>query len=405
MTFPVFPTLPGIAFPVKRSPKASTLRQVAISGRTSFQPKWTLPLYDYEVSFSLLRAAPGSGELQALVDLWKTAMFTPGGVFLYDDPNDDTVTNQTIATGDGAATSFQLLRVLATFAEPVYAPVTVSLYKNDWQGNQLQYTTPRTNNLVYSQDFTNAAWTKASATATGAAGTAPDGTNTAVSLNDTSASVAGVVEQSITVADDGATYSVSAWVKQGTGAICLIGGQLVGGTAVTRGVALDPATGHWTAADHGFTLAAAPVVTSYPDGWWRVSFQIANNSSGNTSLIAFLYPAWAASLATPVNSVTTATPLATARTGTQLFWGAQVEARVAATSYIATTNAPATVTDYVLGAGGVVTFAAAPAAGAAISWSGTFNWLCRFCEDSLEFDNFMYQLFALKKCRFETVRP
>lgn len=122
MSYPVFPTLPGLEFPVKRTPLAASLRQKAISGRETFQPKWTAPLYQYEVSFALLRAAPLFAEWQALAGFWNSVMFAPGGVFQFDDPNDDRVNAQPTGTGDGSTTSFQLVRSLGGFTEPVLCP-------------------------------------------------------------------------------------------------------------------------------------------------------------------------------------------------------------------------------------------------------------------------------------------
>jgi uncharacterized protein (TIGR02217 family) len=49
---------------------------------------------------------------------------------------------------------------------------------------------------------------------------------------------------------------------------------------------------------------------------------------------------------------------------------------------------------------GNVTFATAPAAGAAITWSGSYFYRCRFVRDSNEFENFMYQLWRLKEIEF-----
>lgn len=39
---------------------------------------------------------------------------------------------------------------------------------------------------------------------------------------------------------------------------------------------------------------------------------------------------------------------------------------------------------YTVGPTGVVTFNTAPAAGAVLTWSGSYSWLCRFDDDSLE---------------------
>ena len=41
------------------------------------------------------------------------------GTFLYTDPDDNTVTGQAFATGDGATTSFTMMRSLGGFLEPV----------------------------------------------------------------------------------------------------------------------------------------------------------------------------------------------------------------------------------------------------------------------------------------------
>lgn len=53
--------------------------------------------------------------------------------------------------------------------------------------------------------------------------------------------------------------------------------------------------------------------------------------------------------------------------------------------------------DYTIDALGMVTFASAPAAAAALTWTGSFYYRCRFADDSNDFDNFMYQLWTLKK--------
>jgi hypothetical protein len=236
MTIPVFPTLPGIEFPVKRAPVASTLRQKAISGRETFQPLWQTPLYKYEVSFALLRAAQGYAEWQALQGFWNSVMFTPGGVFQFDDPNDNGASQQIFATGDGSATSFQLTRSLGGFIDPVLNP------------------TP----------------SPASPTAT---------------------------------LDYGNCTSAPA-------------------TFLDYGNCTSPPS---AMSDNGFCSTMQVFVAGL------------------------------------LSSCT-------------------------------------------LGASGVVTFAPAPASGAALSWSGPYTWLCQFDDDTLEFSNFMYLYWELKKCSFTTVR-
>lgn len=61
-------------------------------------------------------------------------------------------------------------------------------------------------------------------------------------------------------------------------------------------------------------------------------------------------------------------------------------------------------TDYTISALGVVTFTAAPALGAALTWSGAYYWRCRFTLDSLDFDQFMQDLWQLQRLEFRTVK-
>jgi uncharacterized protein (TIGR02217 family) len=54
---------------------------------------------------------------------------------------------------------------------------------------------------------------------------------------------------------------------------------------------------------------------------------------------------------------------------------------------------------------GLVTFAAAPGSGVVIAADFTYYFRCRFVDDSYDFENFMYQLWQLKKLTFISVRP
>lgn len=58
-------------------------------------------------------------------------------------------------------------------------------------------------------------------------------------------------------------------------------------------------------------------------------------------------------------------------------------------------------TDYTLGDKGLVTFVTAPAGGAALAWTGTFAWLCRFADDTLDLSRFMVGLSEAKSIKFD----
>lgn len=51
-----------------------------------------------------------------------------------------------------------------------------------------------------------------------------------------------------------------------------------------------------------------------------------------------------------------------------------------------------------------ITFTSAPAAAAPILATFSFYWPCRFLQDDPEFNNLAYQLWALKKLEFQTVK-
>lgn len=62
-------------------------------------------------------------------------------------------------------------------------------------------------------------------------------------------------------------------------------------------------------------------------------------------------------------------------------------------------------TAFTLGAFGMITFTSAPPAAAPVSWSGDFNWLCRFDDDKIEFSNFMDGFWSAGRVAFTSVIP
>lgn len=53
---------------------------------------------------------------------------------------------------------------------------------------------------------------------------------------------------------------------------------------------------------------------------------------------------------------------------------------------------------------GLVTFSTAPAVGAALTWTGDFYYRVRFMQDSADFEQFLYQLWSLKKIEFKSFK-
>lgn len=62
------------------------------------------------------------------------------------------------------------------------------------------------------------------------------------------------------------------------------------------------------------------------------------------------------------------------------------------------------VTDYTIDDYGMVTFVVAPVNTHALTWTGTYNWYCRFDDDNVEFTNVMTRIWTCTKLSFTTVK-
>jgi uncharacterized protein (TIGR02217 family) len=129
----VFPSLPGLAWSVTKTPTFQTRIQRAVSGRELRALDYPYPLWQFTLVFDLLRDNPAAGydELRTLMGFF---MLCQGayGTFLFEDPSDYWVTGQQIGIGDASTTVFQLQRAMGAtlpgggFLEPIVAPNVVS---------------------------------------------------------------------------------------------------------------------------------------------------------------------------------------------------------------------------------------------------------------------------------------
>jgi uncharacterized protein (TIGR02217 family) len=62
-------------------------------------------------------------------------------------------------------------------------------------------------------------------------------------------------------------------------------------------------------------------------------------------------------------------------------------------------------TDYTIGINGVITFASAPASGAALTWSGSFLYLCEFDDDMVDAAQVFVGAWSLGKLSFSSMKP
>lgn len=182
------------------------------------------------------------------------------------------------------------------------------------------------NLLTYSQEFDNAIWAKSNATVTANTTTAPDGTSTADSIFETSATSGHYISQGCQVV--AGTYTISFFAKKGSGASARDFVQLVLTTTpfgANSYVNFNIALGTVTAT--GSVSSAS--ITGVGNGWYRcVVIDTAASAVGAAFYIAGLTSGTSGSLESYAGN-----------TAADIYiWGAQLEQRSTVTAYTPTTT-------------------------------------------------------------------
>jgi hypothetical protein len=189
-----------------------------------------------------------------------------------------------------------------------------------------------TNNVVQSQAFNNASWTKTGATVADNAVVAPDGTTTASTLTNTG--TGGTLESVGTIGvSSSVPFTATIFVKQGTAPYTLLWISDGGPNYVGLFFSFSTNTyGSTAAGGEGiFDANIAPV--NCGNGWWRIGLR--GHFTGNLSVHPYLF-------STAANNA-----LATTSGQTGNFWGYQFEGGtgsgvIVSSSYIPTTSGAAT---------------------------------------------------------------
>jgi uncharacterized protein (TIGR02217 family) len=114
----VFPTtLKGLKWDQAKTPIFSTRIQKSTSGRSLRAALYQYPIYQYDLSYEVLRDTVALNELQTLMGFYLSRQGAFDS-FLYIDPSDNKVAGQAIGTGDTVTAAFQLVRTYGGFAEP-----------------------------------------------------------------------------------------------------------------------------------------------------------------------------------------------------------------------------------------------------------------------------------------------
>jgi uncharacterized protein (TIGR02217 family) len=114
----VFPVLPGMTFPVVKTPMWKTTIQEAMSGTEVRFGHWSFPRWKWGLQYEFLRDTATKNEFWTLIDFYNRHYGSQDD-WLFEDPDDKSVTDMQFGTGDGTTTKFQLTRSRGVFIEPV----------------------------------------------------------------------------------------------------------------------------------------------------------------------------------------------------------------------------------------------------------------------------------------------
>jgi hypothetical protein len=122
-TLPRFPDLPGLSWPVKRTPKGGATRIFrAASGRTARLALWRYPLFEFELTFDGLASNDAYPGLFAcskqMLEGFLLQMQGSAGLFAFEDKTDAYQSGAALGLGDGTTTSFTAQRDIGGFRGP-----------------------------------------------------------------------------------------------------------------------------------------------------------------------------------------------------------------------------------------------------------------------------------------------
>ncbi len=119
MSNEVYPTLPGLEWPVRRASVFNTKVSTTPSGREWTQARMVYPRFRYQLRYEFLRSQDAWAEFQTLFGFFERHAGA-GDSFLFRDRDDRTVASQLIGTGTGSQVAFQLLRTRGGYTQPVW---------------------------------------------------------------------------------------------------------------------------------------------------------------------------------------------------------------------------------------------------------------------------------------------
>lgn len=262
--------------------------------------------------------------------------------------------------GDGAATQFQI----GGPREVVQSISPTGVWRQDWQGDQRLYPTPRTSYTRWSEDFSNGAWARLNldSVTPGGAG-APNGAQTVSRLVETTATGQRRIAETVQLGSaTDTTFSAGVYVRPDPN---------------RTGVVIYPNSGgNGCIARFNLTDGTIPLVSNVgagtgtaglrvmADGWYFIYVTV--NFPAPVAASNF----WIYFSNDP--NLGNASYAGDGVSGIDL-WGASFFAGPPS-SYIQTLALPATVVDYAVVPDGTFTMGEVPSIGASLTWTGSYTY-------------------------------
>lgn len=397
MSNEVYPQLPGLAYGVRRRPVWRTDVRTTPSQREYRSSDQILPRRRLTLVYDFLQQGLGFTEQEALEGFFNRHRGELDS-FLLADPDDSQVVDQFVGLGDGVTNTYQLVRTRGGVVEaPSWINGTPQLTLSDWQGDRVRLSpAARTNLLLRSDNFGNAAWVKGGATTTTGAAAGPEGTGTTADLvAENSGTVNHNVRQAAAISPT-ALLAFAVYAKPA--------GRNIIKLRLQRADFL-----HGCSAN--FNLAAGTVglvdtfgngqlptasITQAGNGYWRCEIVGQADTVADTTTLA--------TVALMSSDVTDPTYTGDGSSGVHLDKAIAVAGSFAGRVINTTSAAVTAPADYSVASTGLATLAAAPIAGASLRWTGSYYWRARFAEAELDFEKFLDTLWRLGKVELLTTR-
>lgn len=280
MSFPQFPNLIGIEYPVGRSPMVDSNRVRAKSGRTTNLANWPDVLYQHQLSISYLSAAARK-DWQNLEGFWKNVMTSPGQYFQFSNPEDSVAALQSFGVGNSVTTQFYLTRRSGNFTENVHAPRV---------------------NLVHEDMFNHSQWTSTGLTPTLANIADPNAGTIGYRVFETTLNGVHNLADSVSLIAN-ADYTVSCYAKAGTRSWVMLRFIPMDSSQIVE-VWFNVSTGAiGTNVDTTGTLKNI-FITAVAGGWYRIGFTANSGVGSGASSQVLVYLATGDNVSTYVGDIT-----------------------------------------------------------------------------------------------------